>query len=322
MKIWRYKTSCSRSWLSLAAVLQLTGMLPSALEGQSAATYQFETFEVAGAPITGGRGLDDGDCQVGYFQTDTSDPLSAHALQRCDGVITTIDPPTSVADRRAFDINTAGLVVGSALRASGSDGFELDGATYTWVEFPGADQTVIRGVNNAGDVVGEYENPGGERRGFARFDGSFVTIDVPLATSTRARGINDQGEIVGTWNDDSDMRHGFVRESSGIFTTFDFPGAVETLFGDINDTGEIVGTYFDAAGTPHGFLVTAPLVQFLPFDVPGSVGTVATGINEAGAVTGEWIDAAGIRRGFLATPVLFADGFESGTTSAWSNVSR
>lgn len=285
-----------------------------------AAAYDFESFEVAGAPITGGRGLNDHDCQVGYFQTDGSDFLTAHAILRCDGMIETIDPPTSLGDRRAFDINAAGVVVGSALRASGSGGFEFDGVTYTWVEFPGADQTVIRGINDDGDIVGEYETAGGARRGFARIGGSFITIDVPLAAETRARGINSPGEIVGSWTDDSGLRHGFIRTPDGIFTTLDFSGATETLFGDINDAGEIVGTFLDAAGTPHGFLLTAPLVQFLPFDVPGSVATLATGINEDGQLIGEWADAAGTTRGFVATPFLFADGFESGNFDAWSSV--
>ncbi len=282
--------------------------------------YAFETFEVSGAPITGGRGLDDGSCQVGYYQTDAADFATAHAIQRCDGLITTIDPPTSIADRRAFDINANGVVVGSALRASGSDGFERDDTTYTWVVFPGADQTVLRGINNAGDVVGEYEGFNGVRHAFVRLGGAFMNIDVPLARESRARGINNSNEIVGFWTDQADLRHAFVREPNGTFTTFDFPGASETLLGDINDTGEIVGTYFDGSGTPHGFVITAPLVQFLPFDVPGSVATIATGINEAGMLTGEWTDAAGIRRGFVARPALFTDGFESGDLSAWSNV--
>ncbi|MCG8457217.1 MAG: DUF3466 family protein [Holophagales bacterium] len=281
--------------------------------------YEFEIFEVAGAPITGGRGLDDHNCQVGYSQSDAGDFSTARAILRCDGQIEFIDPPTSLADRRAFDINSAGVVVGSALRASGADGFEFDGVSYTWIEYPGAEQTVVRGINDLGDVVGEYENAGGARRGFARFGGTFVSIDVPLAVESRARGINNHGEIVGSWTDGSGRRHAFTRTPDGIFTTFDYPGALETVLGDINDAGEIVGTYFDNGGTPHGFVISAPLVQFLPFDVPGSTGTVATGINEAAELTGEWIDGEGVRRGFVARFFLFTDGFESGDLEAWSS---
>ncbi|MCH9651916.1 MAG: DUF3466 family protein [Deltaproteobacteria bacterium] len=286
----------------------------------SAQTYGFHSFEVPDAPITGGRGLDDGSCQVGYYQTDAADFSTAHAIRRCDGQIETIDPPTSISDRRAFDIRSTGEVVGSAQRATGSDGFQLNGEVYSWFEFPGADQTVLRGINDAGHTVGEYAVSDGTHRGFARISGLLLNVNVPLAIDTRARGINNDVDIVGFWEDSSGLRHGFLREVSGIYTTFDFPGATETLLGDINDTGEIVGTYFDSSGTPHGFLRTAPLVRFVTVDMPGSVGTIATGINEAGELTGEWIDDAGIHRGFVAIPHLFADGFESGNLEAWTSV--
>lgn len=287
--------------------------------GPSVMAFEFEIFEVSGEPITGGRGLDDLDCQVGYYQTDAADFSTAHAIRRCSGIIESIDPPTSLADRRAFGINSSGVVVGSALRAEGSDGFEFDGATYTWVEFPGAAQTVLRDINDAGDVVGEYETAGGQRRGFARLGGVFVSIDFPLAVETRVRGINNKGEMVGFAENMAGIREGFIRTPDGIFTTLSFSGAVELLLGGINDTGEMVGTFIDAGGAQHGVFITAPLVEFLPFDVPGSVGTIATGINEAGEVTGEWVDALGVRRGFVGTEFLFADGFESGGFEGWSN---
>ncbi|MEM9554511.1 MAG: hypothetical protein AAGC60_09640 [Acidobacteriota bacterium] len=284
------------------------------------AAYDFETFEVAGAPITGGRGLTDDNCQVGYYQTDADDFQTARAIRRCAGQIETIDPPTSISDRRAFDINASGVVVGSAQRASGSDGFILDDGVFTWVEFPGAEQTVLRSINDHGDLAGEYETTANVRRGFARIDGSFLTIDVPLAVATWARGINNDGEVVGFWQDGAGLRHGFIREPSGIFTTFGFPGATETLLSQVNDSGEMVGTYIDSDGGSHGFLITAPLVEFITVDVPGAASTVATGINEAGELTGEWIDDSGVRRGFVARLFLFTDGFESGTLDRWTAV--
>ena len=295
------------------------GLLALMLLAHPAAAYEFEGFEIPGAPITGGRGLNDGDCVVGYTQSDPEDFLTARAIMRCFGIGQFLNIPTSIGDRRAFDLNASGVVVGSALRASGSEGFELDDGVVTWVEFPGADQTVLRGINDFGDVVGEYAGLDGIRHGFIRATGIFQTIDVPLAVETRARGLNNLSEIVGFWTDDAGLRHGFIREPSGIFTTLDFPGATETLLGDINDAGEIVGTYFDGAGVAHGFVITAPLVQFLSFDVPGATGTFATGINEAGHLTGEWSTALGERFGFVATDFFFADGFESGDLVRWSS---
>ncbi|MEM7049501.1 MAG: hypothetical protein AAF604_07580 [Acidobacteriota bacterium] len=281
-----------------------------------AGSYEFEIFEVPGAPITGGRGINDTGCEAGYYQTDASDFSTAHAIRRCAGTIVDIDPPTSIGDRRAFDINDAGVVVGSALRSSGQDGFELIGGLYSWVEYPGADQTVIRGVNNLGEIVGEYEGSDGIRHAFARLGGTLINVDVPGAAESRARGINDLGEIVGHYDDTTGSRHGFRRSTAGAYSTLDFPGAVSTVTGGINNTGDVVGTYFDAGGSPHGFVWTAGV--FEPCDVPGAAGTLSVGINEAGRLTGEFVDAKGTRRGFVAIPILFEDGFESGNTNAWS----
>jgi len=281
------------------------------------ADFEIVSFEVPATPITGGRGLNDAGCQAGYYQTDAADFASAHAFRRCGGVIQTVDPPTSVGDRRAFGINDAGTLVGSAQRATGQDGFELAGGTYTWVEYPGADSTVIRGINNLGDVVGEYDTGDGIRHAFSRIGGSFANVDVPGAASSRARGINDLGDIVGHYDDVGGGRHGFLRSAAGVYTTIDFPGAVQTLLGGINDAGDVVGVYFDAVGTPRGFLITAAGVT--PFDVPGAVGSFPTDINEAGQLAGEYVDGAGIHHGFVASPILFADGFESGDVLAWTS---
>lgn len=283
-----------------------------------AADYNVVPFSVSGMPITGGRGLNDGGCVVGYYQTDPADFSTAHALRRCGGLIETIDPPDSVADRRAFDVNNAGTAVGSALRPGGQEGFELDGSVVVWVAYPGSSLTVIRGINDVGDIVGEYENSDGVRHAFARIAGVFSTIDVPGATGSRARGINGLGEIVGHYDDVAGGRHGFYRSVSGVYTAIDLPGAVQTMAGDINDAGAIVGSFVDSGGAPHGFVLTAEGVA--PFDVPGALGTLATGINEGGQLTGEFIDGAGVHEGFVATPSLFADGFESGNFSGWSSV--
>jgi probable HAF family extracellular repeat protein len=296
--------------------LLAAGLALGLATGSSGADYEIVLFEVGTAPITGARGLNDTGCQAGYYQTDPLDPYTAHAIRRCGGVIETVDPPGSVGDRRAFDINDSGTLVGSAARTTGLAGFELADSGYSWVEFPGAVLTALRGINNLGDVVGEYENADGVRHAFARLGGSFINVDVPGAASSKARSINDHGDIVGHYDDPTGGRHGFLRTAAGGYTTIDYAGATQTLAGGINNAGDIVGTYLDAVGTPHGFLITATGIA--PFDVPGAVGSIVTGLNEAGQLAGETIDGSGIHRGFVATPILFADGFESGDLGAWS----
>lgn len=282
-----------------------------------AADYTIDEFEFPAAPITGARGLDDDGCVAGYYQTDPTDVATAHALRRCDGTLETVDPPDSVGDRRAFDVNSSGVLVGAAHRnMAGLTGFELSASVYTWVEYPGADLTVLRGVNDLGDVVGEYENADAIRHAFARVGGVFSNVDVPGAVHSRARGINSSGHIVGHFDDGAGDRHGFLRSPTGGYTTIDVPGAAQTLAGGINDAGDIVGTWFDGAGAPHGFVLGSAGLEL--FDVPGTLGTFTTGINEAGQLAGELLASDGVRRGFVATPVLFADGFESGDLQQWS----
>ncbi len=78
------------------------------------------------------------------------------------------------------------------------------------VPFPGAVHTQAFGINTAGQIVGEFTDPG-SFHGFL-FDGAtFTPLDVPFpgAFNTEARGINDAGQIVGEFEDPSG-RHGFL----------------------------------------------------------------------------------------------------------------
>ena len=78
-------------------------------------------------------------------------------------------------------------------------GFVLSGGSYTTLGVPGAIETTrANGINDAGQIVGEYVDAGGREHGFLRSGGSYSTLDVPGATeTTRASGINDAGQIVG-----------------------------------------------------------------------------------------------------------------------------
>ncbi len=76
------------------------------------------------------------------------------------------------------------------------------------VPFPGAVSTEAFGINNAGQIVGVFTEPGA-LHGFL-FDGgdTFTRIDVPGGINTFARGINTAGQIVGEFV--SDRVHGFL----------------------------------------------------------------------------------------------------------------
>ncbi|MGR3311482.1 MAG: hypothetical protein ACUZ77_12015 [Candidatus Brocadiales bacterium] len=204
---------------------------------------------------------------------------------------------------------------------------------YNTIDFPGANETYADQINDAGQIIGEYEVFVGadqdgtfntfEYHSFLRdADGSFSTIDFPGADETYANQINDAGQIVGVYyiydlDQDGTFNpfefHGFLRDADGSFSTIDFPGADRTSAHQINDAGQIVGVYYiydpDQDGTfnpsafePHGFLRDAD-GSFSTIDFPGADETYADQINDAGQIIGEYI--------------VFVDTDQDGTFNTW-----
>jgi probable HAF family extracellular repeat protein len=201
-----------------------------------------------------------------------------------------------------FGINNLGQIVG--ITGTGNHGFllETDGSLTTF-DVPGALSTIAYSVNNAGQIVGGFQDSTGAQgfhaHGFLYSGGSFTTIDVPGATSgtTVAGGINDANQIVG-WYYDGTGAHGFLY-SGGSFTTVDVPGASGTYAFGINDGGQIVG------GTgSHGFLLNTD-GSFIQIDVPGGFGTTAHGINTIGQIVGG-ADDGSTEGGYIG--FLYSDG--------------
>jgi probable HAF family extracellular repeat protein len=138
-------------------------------------------------------------------------------------------------------------VVGFSCSASACQGFFYSGGSFTNFSFPGSVDTAAFGINNSGQIVGQYDTGLGPsligEKGFLYSGGSYTSLSVPGAIDTRAFGINDTGQIVGTYRDTSDITHGFLF-SGGTYSTLDDPLATggTRVFG-INNTGQIVGEY-------------------------------------------------------------------------------
>lgn len=270
--------------------------------------YDLWSYSQPGAPVTGFRDIDNAGNVVGYFQTDALAASTAHALRIVGGVAQVVDPPGSLADRRAFGIADNGSFAGSFADASGQHGFVFDATTagFTVVDVPwAASATTIRALNNAGDIGGEYD-AAGMGRGFVRIGGVFWAVDVPGAMQTSVRGLDDAGRLVGYYADAAGMLHGFLSNDGVAFDVIDRPGAFSTLIGGLNAGGVLVGASLGGPGSPDtvpasGFLWQAGV--FLPLDVLGAVSTIPLGINDRGQIVGEYIDASGTHFGFIATPV-------------------
>jgi hypothetical protein len=162
------------------------------------------------------------------------------------------------------------------------------------LDYPGAENTIPSGINDAGMVVGIHcDSPCTNitHHGFLYSEGLFSTIDYPGAISTIALGINDAVMVVGRYFDEFGGGHGFVY-SKDSFSTFDYLGAKYTEPNGINDTGAVVGCYqfdgYDSDSIIHGFLYSQG--SFSTIDYPGGIQHLASGINNAGTVVGTYYD--------------------------------
>ena len=123
------------------------------------------------------------------------------------------------------------------------------------------------GIDDRGDVDGQYTDPRGAIHGYLRSaDGATWTkIDDPLAAETSGAGtvpesISPLGSvIVGYYLDSANMQHGFLYRD-GAFTTYDVPGASATAVNFYHE-GEFGGYYISTNGASHAFYVPDGTLQ-------------------------------------------------------------
>jgi hypothetical protein len=184
--------------------------------------------------------------------------------------------------------NKSGVTVGDV---DFNHGLVVYGSSATTVDYPGAPQTILTGINKWYSMVGTYQynddaDFGPEWTGFKMWkNGSFTPIGGPSgAINTNPTNISDTGIVVG-WYVGSDAvpftpypYHGFVL-ANGVYKTLDHPNAFRTYLNDINSAGVIVGS-----SDGGGFLFVNG--NFKDVLGPNGETTAVTGINDDGYVTG------------------------------------
>jgi hypothetical protein len=234
-----------------------------------------------------------------------------------------------------FAINDRGQTAGMYADRLGEDGIAPPDSIHGFVKdrrgdvtsfaVPGAEQILVEGNNNRGQVAGAYVDrgavpgpdglrPPGSVHGFVRRPhGRIAAFDVPFPYLHAIGDINDRGQIVGHYDDPSrpyNLPGGFLRQPDGKIVKLDVPGALSTEPHCINNKGQVVGSYIDADAKPnpdgtipqgviHGFVWHKG--RYTTFDPTGSVYTLASGCNDRGQITGGYQDARGKEHGFLLT---------------------
>jgi len=154
-------------------------------------------------PVNQLLGLNDHNAAAGFYQ-DSVGIFHAYMVTNLGG--TPAFTPVGPTNSMATDINNSGQITGFTFTNStdtAANGFLINGATTTLLQFPGSTFTQAFGLNNDGEVVGDYMGTDGLLHGFLYIvgSGSFVTVDPSGSTATTLNGINDQGDIVGFFMD-------------------------------------------------------------------------------------------------------------------------
>jgi uncharacterized membrane protein len=196
---------------------------------------------------------------VGSYNIGATQNLHGFVLD--GGQFTAIDVPfANGSQTQPFGVNGKDQIVGgyflTTIGRGAEQGFLKSGSAFTSIEYPLAEITDASGINNAGEIVGDYLDANLAQHGFVAEDGMFQSINVPSAPSgTVAFGINDLGQIVGDYFTGG-RDHGFLLDA-GVFSTIDVPflGSSDTVVRGINNQGDLVGLYSDSQGD-HGFLAS------------------------------------------------------------------
>jgi probable HAF family extracellular repeat protein len=203
----------------------------------------------------------------------------------------------------AYAVNNSGQVAGYSEFGYGQRAFLWDPVTgmRNLNTLPGASDSVGRGINSLGQVVGESGGPGfpNEWHPYLWDPSTGAMQDLgQLGSGNRhaAVGINDAGQVVGystsrayIWDSVHGMQDlGFLRDDN-----FAVANA-------INNAGKVVGiSQIGGAETRHAVLWEAPGVMQDLGDLPGgAVFSEPIGVSDSGAVGGYSYAATG-RRAFL-----------------------
>lgn len=205
-------------------------------------------------------------------------------------------------------INDSGRMVGGYNNTElniylADHGYELKGNTFSPVDYPGALQTEVEGINGGGAMAGDFEDSSGNVHGFELAGGTYTQLDYPgTTTGTVAIGINSSGEIVGIYYNPEQT--GFLL-SGGTYTTIAVPGSVSTYAESINKYGVIAGYYFDSSGNSHGFTWDKGTVTTIDYG-HGYPNTYLAAIDDSGLILGgygSWITVGSVpypwEHGFL-----------------------
>jgi hypothetical protein len=301
---------------SIATGFILSAGLASACTGVTIAGV---CFHVTTIPLPGFDGqlanANDLGTSIGDYSPSNAftHPQFGFILPKGGSVATLSEPDATGAIplTQANGINDANKIVGFYNDASSRiRGFILTGGaagTYTTYDYftptVSGTGTILRGINNSGNMVGETIGLSTGDVGFLVQGATTISFNY-LGLRTNPVSVNDLREIVGSAG--SSPVTGFYRSPSGTMSAISFPGATSTTAASINDFGIAGGNYIDSSATPksHGFVYFHPFNEYFSFDIPGAASTNVASVTNSLQIWGNY-SVGGVFYGYVLTPALF-----------------
>jgi probable HAF family extracellular repeat protein len=195
------------------------------------------------------------------------------------------------------------------------------GFSYSTWDYPAAvnqvpsNDTVDVGINNAGQIIGNYYDSQDVSHAFLSTGVNFTLLfdpDVPGSSYYYASAINNSGEVAGDFYSGSAYDSFIYNSDDGSYDTLTGPvGTDGTIADGINDAGQVTGySYVAVPGASNswsyqGFVYSGSAngtYTTLNDSNAGSgsdQGTVPIAMNNSGEVVGYYYDSNGAYHGFL-----------------------
>jgi probable HAF family extracellular repeat protein len=205
--------------------------------------YQFN-----GAPLTFFNARNNNGVTIGG-SFDAAGLGQAFMLQ--GSIVTLIDDPRGTPhSTQAWGINKYNSIVGSYLDplTGASRGYKrYSNGSFVGLNYPGAQATNPRSINDGGAVVGTYTTASGAMHGFLYFNGKWATLDYDLSPSPNLIGVSNAGVILGS---------NFIYANGTFKLLPNVPHSTWTEFYTMSPAGLITGRSWGFSGnpnTPYGF---------------------------------------------------------------------
>jgi hypothetical protein len=232
-----------------------------------------------------------------------------HGMILAGKKLTTVDHPNCTtsggypAAIAFYGINSAGAAAGfcASTKTGLYTGFVYSAGKFIAINFPKSTGTQAIGINDAGDVVGDYLDSAGVQHGFVKKGNKYTSIDVKGETTPYAWAINNSGQMVV-----------FAINSAGGYDSFVYNGktfkkiadpnasTTGTIARSLNNKGDVVGAYFNSAGDEIGFLYHGKKYYDV-IDPKASTETKPDGVNDSLEMVGRYVNSAGATLGFKVT---------------------